>query len=115
MKDSNKNEIARDKFIRHANAYVEKIEAADSKGANAENQAATKIVKKLAQNEEAEAFLIALLSHESTAVRFFAAANLINFDSKEQAIVVLRELADAQIAWIAPAANAVLRVNKVSD
>lgn len=51
MKDSNKNEIARDEFIRHANAYVEKIEAADSKGANAENQATTKVVKKLSQNE----------------------------------------------------------------
>jgi prolyl oligopeptidase PreP (S9A serine peptidase family) len=108
-------ESERDKFIRHANAYLERIEAADSRGANAENQAAAKIVKNLAQRQEVDAFLLSLLSHESTAVRFFAAAHLINFDSKDQAIAVLRELADAQIAWIAPAANAVLRVNKMRD
>ena len=115
MKIKSTHESERDKFIRHANAYLEKIEIADSSGANAENRAATKIVKNLTQRQEVESLLLSLLSHESAAVRFAAAAHLINFHPRDQAIAVLRELVGAKIAWITPAANAVLRVNNVSE
>ncbi|MFZ6736052.1 hypothetical protein ACO0LG_29300 [Undibacterium sp. Ji42W] len=100
-------------FVQDALNEWSDVYAGNAKSANARIRAAEKMVTRWAKEGVVLELLLPLLKHEAIAVRFAAAAHLINHGGKKHAVAVLRELVK-EPSLIASSADAVLRINKIS-
>jgi hypothetical protein len=112
LEDENIIDIDRAKFAQYAEDYWVELEAGSYTIATAKVSAGIKIVDRWVEQGAVTPFLLPFLSHNSPAVRFAAAAHLIRYDAKEQAILVLRDLIMTCTNLIATSASAVLSINK---
>ena len=104
---------SQESFVRNAEGFWEKIGKADSKAANKLDSANDKIVADWIRGNSIEDMLLPLTTHESTAVKFAAAAHLVRFDKRPEAITILRKLTECSTGLLAPMAAAVLRAHKL--
>lgn len=103
------------KFIHNAEDYWKRIREGSSKAASITVRANDKIVARWLAKDSVVDFLSPMLTHDSAAVRFAAAAHLINYDAKEPAIAVLRDLVKDPRGLISPSASAILRIHKIPE
>ena len=101
------------KFVENAENSWKEIYGGSSKAANTNIRVMDKIVARKVADGTVLDFLVPLLSHNLAAVRYAAAAYLMNHEAKDQAILVLRELVKNEAGLISSGASAVLRVHKV--
>lgn len=113
MTEKNTIDADRAKFVQYAADCWIDIKEANSTAANAKVRAGDKIVDHWVENGSVKDLLLPLLSHSSPTVRFAAAAHLIKYDAKEQAILVLRNLIKDPVGLISPSASAVLRIHQI--
>lgn len=102
-------------FIKNVEDYWLAIREGTSKAANAKQRANKKLVDQWIKDGHALDILSTLLEHQSNAVKLAATACLINTDSKEKCIGVLRYLIENDPTLIASSAGAVLRFNKIKN
>lgn len=94
------NEQYQSCFIMNSVKYWKKIQEGNSKSANKLERENKKIVTRWREAGLAQDNLSRLLSNEKNAVKFSAAAYLVNFNQNERAIDILRYL-----LWLAPGQN----------
>lgn len=102
------------KFIQNTENYWIKISEAKSKAANKIDLSSRKLVDSWEKEGILEYTLRPLLDHISNAVKLAAASALLRTNSKEDAILVLRNLIKHDPALISPSAAAVLRFNQIT-
>jgi len=102
-------------FVKNVFESWDKIQEGNSKAANACERANRRLISHCAKYGMGEELLLPLLAHDSNNIRFAAAANLLDYPSRDHAIQVLRQLLTAPNAMIAQSAAAVLRVNKIPE
>lgn len=109
----NKFSLDQEKFANNAIEYWKKIEEGDSRAANLAEKRNKKIVSQL--GSVASNFLAPLLSYPLDEVRFAAAAYLMNTDSRNQAALILRELAQNPTGFLALSARAILEIHETAN
>lgn len=105
---------AQEEFIFNAEMSWEKIKNGDAKAANKVEKQNEQIVSHWTDRGMLENLLLPLLMHNSSKIKYAAAAYLVNSDAKEKAIAVLRELSKEPTGLVSPAAKAVLRAHKIA-
>jgi len=103
----------REQFEFHSKQYWAEIAAGNSKNANAEERAATKLAAKHEKNGDLIEFLHPFLLHASPEVRLSSAARLLKSDAREIAISALNELL-SDPTLIAVSAGTILRINGIT-
>ena len=78
-----------EQYVKHAQQFWEILKAKDANSANVETRLSNAITDVWAKDGTVLDMLQPLLSHESEAVRYAAAAGLLNFGTSEKAAQVL--------------------------
>ncbi|WP_157221527.1 hypothetical protein [Herbaspirillum sp. YR522] len=102
-----------EQFIFHCKEYWKKINLGDADAANKLTRRNDEIVAGWEKKFTASKFLLPLLAHDDEEVQFAAAAYLVNFPERNDAIAVLRKFANNLNGLVTPSARAVLRLHKV--
>ena len=103
-----------EKFIANSVGYWSEIAGANSKGANACNRRNESIVERRANAGDLVEFLSSFLGSPTAEVRFAAAAFLLNHDTSQRPIEVLRELKASQdVGAMSVAAGLILDAHKI--
>ena len=103
------------KFLCAAEEYWRQIYAGNTKGANSATKSMTQVVKQWDADGIVQIHLEPLLISESPAIRFAAAAYLMNYVPREKPVNVLRRLIITEKTLISTSASTSLRLHNIAE
>jgi hypothetical protein len=106
-------ESDRKKFAMHAQDFWKAIKDKNSDRANHETRCGDLVVSRWAEQKGATDLLLPLLAHDDPAVRFAAAAHLLNHGAKEEAVRVMRSLLEEPVGLIKSSVRLTLMRNQI--